>query len=138
MTLSKRKNFDTQDAIVYGTLGLSFAAILLFKSGDFMKGISNQSRITENAQIAAKDNRVAEQRFGLGCNTGFTLADGSTNLIDGQVPLDAIAKTPIAPGAVLCDRTGATAIVSPDGLISDIRVSARVRKTFIDKGLGVQ
>lgn len=131
-------NLDKQDRIVYGVLGLSFVALLLFRSGDLVKGINNQSMISENARIAAKDNAVAEQRFSLGCNTGFVLADGNTNLIDDQVPLDIQTKSPLAPGAVLCDRTGATAIVSPEGLISDIRVSARVRKTYIDKGLGGQ
>lgn len=135
MSLSK---FDRQDFIVYAALGLSFLALLGFKAGDLLQGIANQTQISENAQIVAKDNRVAEQRFSLGCNTGFVLASGNTNLIDGEVPLDVATRSPLAPGAVLCDRTGATAIVSPDGLISDIRVSARVRKTFIDKGLGGQ
>lgn len=135
MSLSK---LDKQDAIVYGALGLSFAAMLLLKSGDLIQGINNQSLISKNAATAAKDNRVAEQRFSLGCNTGFVLSDGNTNLIAGEVPLDLATRSPLAPGAVLCDRTGATAIVSADGLISDIRVSARVRKTYIDKGLGGQ
>jgi len=135
MTISK---LDKQDLAIYGALGLSFLALLLFKGGDLMAGIANQTAITKNSQIAAKDNRVAEQRFSLGCNTGFITASGNTSLIDGEIPLDIITRSPLAPGAVLCDRTGATAIVSPDGLISDIRVSARVRKTYIDRGLGGQ
>lgn len=135
MSLSK---IDKQDLAIYGALGLSFLALLLFKGRDLIGSIHNQSTITQNSQIAAKDNRVAESRFSLGCNTGFVLPNGNTNLIAGETPLDAATRSPIAPGAVLCDRTGATAIVSPSGVISDIRVSARVRKTYIDRGLGGQ
>lgn len=135
MSLSK---LDRQDLIIYGALGLSFLALLLIKSGDLVQGITNQSTISGNAQIAAKDTRIAEQRFSLGCNTGFVLSDGSTKLLEGEVPLDIATRRPLSRGGLLCDRTGATAIVSPTGLISDIRVSARVRKTYIDHGLGGQ
>lgn len=122
-------NLDQQDKIIYGILGLSFFALLLFRSGDLIEGINAQSLITRNASSAAKDSRIAEKRFG-NCNTGFTLADGTPNLIEGEAPLDIRSRTPLAPGAVLCDETGATAIVAKDGTISDIRVSAMVRKAY--------
>jgi hypothetical protein len=125
---------DKQDLIVYGALGLSFGALLLFKGGNLIEGINNQSIVSQNARIAAKDNQIAESRFGLGCNTGIVMNDGSPNLIEGSIPLDIQSRTPIAKGALLCDQTGATAIVAPDGTVSDIRVSARVRKTYLQRG----
>ena len=123
------QNIDRQDQIIYGVLGLSFLALLLFRSGDLIEGINAQSLVTRNASSAAKDSRIAEKRFG-NCNTGFVLRDGTPNLIEGEVPLDIRSRTPLAPGAWLCDETGATAIVSKDGTISDIRVSASVRKAY--------
>jgi len=110
-------------------LGLSFLALFLFKSGDLIEGINAQSLVSRNASSAAKDSRIAEKRFG-NCNTGFVLADGTPNLIDGETPLDIRSRTPLAPGALLCDETGATAIVDKNGTISDIRVSATVRKAY--------
>ena len=123
------QNIDRQDQIIYGVLGLSFLALLLFKSGDLIEGINAQSLVTRNASSAAKDSRIAEKRFG-NCNTGFVLTDGTPNLIEGEVPLDIRSRTPLAPGAWLCDETGATATVARDGTISDIRVSASVRKAY--------
>lgn len=123
------QNIDQQDQIIYGVLGLSFLALLLFKSGDLIEGINAQSLVSRNASSAAKDSRIAEKRFG-NCNTGFVLSDGTPNLIDGETPLDIRSRTPLAPGALLCDETGATAIVAKDGTISDIRVSATVRKAY--------
>ena len=123
------QNIDRQDQIIYGVLGLSFLALLLFKSGDLIEGINSQSLVTRNASSAAKDSRIAEKRFG-NCNTGFVLTDGTPNLIEGEVPLDIRSRTPLAPGAWLCDETGATATVARDGTISDIRVSASVRKAY--------
>ena len=122
-------NLDQQDKIIYGVLGLSFLALLLFRSGDLIEGINAQSLVTRNASSAAKDSRIAEKRFG-NCNTGFVLRDGTPNLIEGEVPLDIRSRTPLAPGAWLCDETGATATVARDGTISDIRVSASVRKAY--------
>ena len=58
------------------------------------------------------------------------LTDGTPNLIEGEVPLDIRSHTPLAPGAWLCDETGATATVARDSTISDIRVSATVRKAY--------
>ena len=123
------QNIDRQDQIIYGVLGLSFLALLLFRSGDLIEGINAQSLVTRNASSAAKDSRIAEKRFG-NCNTGFALANGTPNLIEGEVPLDIRSRTPLAPGAWLCDETGATATVARDGTISDIRVSASVRKAY--------
>ena len=123
------QNIDRQDQIIYGVLGLSFLALLLFRSGDLIEGINAQSLVTRNASSAAKDSRIAEKRFG-NCNTGFVLTDGTPNLIEGEVPLDIRSRTPLAPGAWLCDETGATATVARDGTISDIRVSASVRKAY--------
>ena len=123
------QNIDRQDQIIYGVLGLSFLALLLFKSGDLIEGINAQSLVSRNASSAAKDSRIAEKRFG-NCSSGFVLADGTPNLIEGEVPLDIRSHTPLAPGAWLCDETGATATVARDGTISDIRVSASVRKAY--------
>ena len=123
------QNIDRQDQIIYGVLGLSFLALLLFKSGDLIEGINSQSLVTRNASSAAKDSRISEKRFG-NCNTGFVLTDGTPNLIEGEVPLDIRSRTPLASGSILCDETGATAIVAKDGTISDIRVSASVRKAY--------
>ncbi len=123
------QNIDRQDQIIYGVLGLSFLALLLFKSGDLIEGINAQSLVSRNASSAAKDSRIAEKRFG-NCSSGFVLADGTPNLIEGEVPLDIRSRTPLAPGAWLCDETGATATVARDGTISDIRVSASVRKAY--------
>ena len=123
------QNIDRQDQIIYGVLGLSFLALLLFRSGDLIEGINAQSLVTRNASSGAKDSRIAEKRFG-NCNTGFALANGTPNLIEGETPLDIRSLTPLASGSVLCDETGATAIVSKDGTISDIRVSASVRKAY--------
>ena len=125
-------NIDQQDKIIYGVLGLSFLALLLFKSGDLIEGINAQSLIIRNASNSVKDSRIAEKRFG-NCNTGFALADGTPNLIEGEVPLDIRSRTPLASGSVLYDETGATATVAPDGTISDIRVSARVRKAYQER-----
>ena len=123
------QNIDRQDQIIYGVLGLSFLALLLFKSGDLIEGINAQSLVSRNASSAAKDSRIAEKRFG-NCSSGFVLADGTPNLIEGETPLDIRSLTPLASGSVLCDETGATAIVAKDGTISDIRVSATVRKAY--------
>lgn len=123
------QTIDQQDKIIYGVLGLSFLALLLLKGGEQLEGINAQSLITRNASSAAKDSRIAEKRFG-NCNTGFVLADGTPNLIEGETALDIRSRTPLAPGALLCDETGATAIVAKDGTISDIRVSATVRKAY--------
>ena len=123
------QTIDRQDQIIYGVLGLSFLALLLFKSGDLIEGINAQSLVSRNASSGAKDSRIAEKRFG-NCNTGFALADGTPNLIEGATPLDIRSLTPLASGSVLCDETGATAIVAKDGTISDIRVSATVRKAY--------
>ena len=123
------QNIDRQDQIIYGVLGLSFLALLLFKSGDLIEGINSQSLVTRNASSAAKDSRISEKRFG-NCNTGFVLADGTPNLIEGETPFDIRSRTPLASGSILCDETGATAIVAKDGTISDIRVSATVRKAY--------
>ena len=123
------QTIDQQDQIIYGVLGLSFLALLLFRSGDLIEGINAQSLVSRNASSGAKDSRIAEKRFG-NCNTGFALADGTPNLIEGETPLDIRSLTPLARGSVLCDETGATAIVAKDGTISDIRVSASVRKAY--------
>ena len=123
------QTIDPQDKIIYGVLGLSFLVLLLFKSSDLIEGINAQSLVSRNASSAAKDSHIAEKRFG-NCNTGFVLADGTPNLINGETPLDIRSRTPLAPGALLCDETGATAIVAKDGTISDIRVSATVRKAY--------
>ena len=42
-------NLDQQDKIIYGVLGLSFLALLLFRSGDLIEGINAQSLVTRNA-----------------------------------------------------------------------------------------
>lgn len=131
MSLEK---IDRQDLYVYGALALSFLALLLFKSGDLIQGLSNQSTINRNAQVSAKDNAIAQRRFSLGCNTGTVMSNGSPNLMQGETPLDIRTRTPIPPGALLCDETGATAIVGQDGTVSDIRVSASVRKAFLERG----
>ena len=123
---------DQQDKIIYGVLGLSFLALLLFRSGDLIEGINAQSLITRNASSAAKDSRIAENRFG-NCSSGFVLSDGTPNLIEGETPLDIRSRTPLAKGTCLFDETGATATVAPDGTISDIRVSARVRKAYQER-----
>ena len=123
------QNIDRQDQIIYGVLGLSFLALILFKSGDLIEGINAQSLVSRNASSAAKDSRIAEKRFG-NCSSGFVLADGTPNLIEGEVPLDIRSRTPLASGGCLFDETGATAIVAKDGTISDIRVSASVRKAY--------
>jgi hypothetical protein len=123
------KTIDPQDKIIYGVLGLSFLALLLFKGGDQIEGINAQSLISRNASAAAKDSRIAEKRFG-NCSSGFVLADGTPNLIEGETPLDIRSRTPLAKGTCLFDETGATATVGSDGTISDIRVSARVRKAY--------
>ena len=120
---------DPQDKIIYGVLGLSFLALLLLKGGDQIEGINAQSLVSRNASSAARDSRIAEKRFG-NCSSGFVLADGTPNLIDGEVPLDIRSRTPLASGGCLFDETGATAIVAKDGTISDIRVSASVRKAY--------
>ncbi|MEX0272475.1 hypothetical protein AB3R30_25505 [Leptolyngbyaceae cyanobacterium UHCC 1019] len=120
---------DQQDKIIYGVLGLSFLALLLFKSGDLIQDINAQSLVSRNASVAAKDSRIAEKRFG-NCNTGFVLADGTPNLIEGETALDIRSRTPLGKGSILCDETGATAIVDRQGTISDIRVSATVRKAY--------
>ena len=125
-------NLDQQDKIIYGVLGLSFLALLLFKSGDLLEDINAQSLITRNASSAAKDSRIAEKRFG-NCSSGFVLSDGTPNLIEGETPLDIRSRTPLAEGTCLFDETGATATVAPDGTISDIRVSARVRKAYQER-----
>ena len=122
-------NLDQQDKIIYGVLGLSFLALLLFKGGDQIEGINAQSLISRNASAAAKDSRIAEKRFG-NCSTGFVLPDGTPNLVEGETALDIRSRTPLASGSVLCDETGATAILNRDGTISDIRVSATVRKAY--------
>lgn len=123
------QNIDRQDQIIYGVLGLSFLALLLFKSGELLEGINAQSLISRNASAAAKDSRIAEKRFG-NCSSGFVLSDGTPNLIEGETPLDIRSRTPLAKGTCLFDETGATATVGSDGTISDIRVSARVRKAY--------
>ena len=123
------QNIDRQDQIIYGVLGFSFLALLLFRSGDLIEGINAQSLVSRNASSGAKDSRIAAKRFG-NCNTGFALANGTPNLIEGETPLDIRSLTPLASGSVLCDETGATAIVAKDGTISDIRVSATVRKAY--------
>ena len=123
------QNIDQQDQIIYGVLGLSFLALILFKSGDLIEGINAQSLVTRNASSAAKDSRIAEKRFG-NCSSGFVLSDGTPNLIEGETPLDIRSRTPLATGSCLFDETGATAIVAKDGTISDIRVSASVRKAY--------
>lgn len=129
---------DRTDYFIYGAMGVSMLALLAFRGGDLLQGIANQSAIARTSQTAAKDNAVAEQRFGMGCNTGFVMQNGARNLIPNMTALDARTGVPIAPGALLCDQSGATAIVGADGTVTDMRVSARVRKTFLDKGLGVQ
>ena len=120
---------DQQDKIIYGVLGLSFLALLLLKGGDQIEGINAQSLVSRNASSAARDSRIAEKRFG-NCSSGFVLSDGTPNLIEGEVPLDIRSRTPLASGGCLFDETGATAIVAKDGTISDIRVSATVRKAY--------
>ena len=125
-------NLDQQDKIIYGVLGLSFLALLLLKGGDQIEGINAQSLVSRNASSAARDSRIAEKRFG-NCSSGFVLSDGTPNLIEGEVPLDIRSRTPLAKGTCLFDETGATATVAPDGTISDIRVSARVRKAYQER-----
>ena len=120
---------DPQDKIIYGVLGLSFLALLLLKGGEQIEGINAQSLVSRNASSAARDSRIAEKRFG-NCSSGFVLSDGTPNLIEGEVPLDIRSRTPLASGGCLFDETGATAIVAKDGTISDIRVSATVRKAY--------
>ena len=120
---------DQQDKIIYGVLGLSFLALLLLKGGEQIEGINAQSLVSRNASSAARDSRIAEKRFG-NCSSGFVLSDGTPNLIEGEVPLDIRSRTPLASGGCLFDETGATAIVAKDGTISDIRVSATVRKAY--------
>ena len=82
---------DQQDRVIYGVLGLSFLALLLFRSGDLIEGINAQSLITRNASSAARDSRIAEKRFG-NCSSGFVLSDGTPNLIEGETPLAKIAQ----------------------------------------------
>ena len=122
-------NLDPQDKIIYGVLGLSFLVLLLLKGGEQIEGINAQSLVSRNASSAARDSRIAEKRFG-NCNTGFVLADGTPNLIERETALDIRSRTPLASGSILCDETGATAIIAKDGTISDIRVSATVRKAY--------
>ena len=85
------QNIDRQDQIIYGVLGFSFLALLLFRSGDLIEGINAQSLVSRNASSGAKDSRIAEKRFG-NCNTGFALANGTPNLIEGEVPLEDVLK----------------------------------------------
>lgn len=126
------QNIDRQDQIIYGVLGLSFLALLLFKSGDLIEGINAQSLVSKNAQATAKDDAIAQRRFSQGCNTGFLVA-GESVIASTAEALDIRSQRPLSPGAVLCDETGATAIVDRDGYPSDIRVSAKVRKTYQEK-----
>ena len=123
---------DKQDLIIYGVLGLSFLGLLLFKSGDLIAGLNAQSLVSRNAQSTAKDDTIAQRRFGQGCNTGFLVA-GESILAPTEQALDIRTQRPLSPGSVLCDETGATAIVDRDGYPSDIRVSAKVRKTYQEK-----
>lgn len=125
------------EAWIYLGLAGCFGLLVAVKGGDLLQNMQRQSAADISAQQAVRDNATAEQRFSMGCNTGF-LVNGQPTLVKGQLPVDALAGTAIAPGAVLCDRTGATAIVQPNGLIGDIAVSARVRKAFLDNKLGVK
>lgn len=128
-----QQNLDRQDLIVYGALGLSFFVLVLFKGGSFLQGINEQSTITTNAKTEARDSRIAERRFG-NCNTGIMMADGSPLLAEGGVVVDIRSRMPLAKGAVVCDESGATAVIAADGSATDIRVSARVRKIYSERG----
>lgn len=125
---------NRQDLIVYSVLGLSFIGLLAFRGQDLVNGIADQTLASANARKMAKDTQIAEMRVNKGCSTGFVLPDGNPNLTNGSGALDIETKTPLSPGTVLCDRTGATAIVSAAGVISDVRVSARLRKLYMEQG----
>lgn len=123
---------DKQDLFIYGALGLSFVAMLLFKSGDLLEGFNAQSLVSRNASSTAKDDAIAQRRFGQGLNTGFVV-DGESIISPTGQALDIRTKRPLSPGTVIGDETGATAIVDREGYPSDIRVSAKVRRTYQEK-----
>lgn len=127
---------DRQDLVIYGCLGLSFLALVLFKGGSFLQGIDEQSLITGNAKQEKRDSQIAERRFG-NCNTGIMMADGSPLLVEGGVVVDIRSQVPLAKGAVACDESGGTAVVGADGTATDIRVSARVRKAYLEQGFRI-
>lgn len=124
---------DRQDLIVYGSLAFSFLALIVFKGGDFLKSVNEQSLITSNARNELRDSRIAERRFGNGCNTGIMMADGSPTIAEGGVVVDIRTRSPLSRGAVICDETGSTAVVSESSTATDVRVSARVRKIYIER-----
>ena len=123
------RQIDTQDLIANGLLGLSFAAMGLFKAGDIIGGFQSQSLVSNNAKATAQDNVIAQRRFSEGCNTGF-LVDGKSSITTENIAIDIRLGTPLGKGTVLCDETGATAILDQDGIPSDIRVSAVVRRRY--------
>jgi len=124
-----KNDIDVQDLIANGLLGLSFVAMGVFKSGDIIAGFQNQSVISGNAKATAQDNAIAIRRFDEGCTTGFLINGKPTITTDG-IAVDIRVGTPLGKGAVLCDETGATAILDQVGIASDIRVSAVIRRRF--------
>ena len=132
--MQRRHGTIDQDLVVYGILGASFIGLLAVKGVDLLKGIAEQSQITASAQQAVKNDHIAQRRFSLGCNTGFVMESGVTTLQNGDRALDIKSRAPLPPGAILCDRTGATAVIATDGTVSDIRVSAAIRKRFVEQG----
>jgi hypothetical protein len=126
------KQIDRQDTIVYGALGLSMLALLLFRGGDLLDGINQQSLISRTAQQTAKDDAIAQRRFSLGCNTGF-LVNG-VSVIDTTAPAVDIRTRRLLPiNTVVCTETG-TAIVGNGGYLTDIRTSATVRRKVQERG----
>ena len=127
-----KNDIDVQDLIANGLLGLSFAAMGLFKSGDIIAGFQDQSVISGNAKATAKDGVIALQRFSEGCHTGF-LINGKSNITTEGIAVDIRTGTPINKGVVICDEMGSTAILDKDGIPSDIRSSNVVRRLFIEQ-----
>jgi len=124
-----KHDIDVQDLVVYGLFGLSLVVMGVFKSGDIIADFQDQSVISGNAKATVQDNAISIRRFDEGCNTGF-LIDGESIISPDAVALDIDTRRQLRPGAVLCDQTGATAILDKDGIASDIRLSATVRRRF--------
>ena len=124
-----KNDIDVQDLVVYGLFGLSLVVMGVFKSGDIMADFQNQSLISRNAKATAQDNAVAIRRFDEGCTTGF-LINGTPTITTDGIAVDIRVGTPLGKGAVLCDETGATAVLDEGGIASDIRLSATVRRRF--------
>jgi len=144
-----KEDVDVPDLIAKGLLGLSFVVtgvviggvtgvvIGVFGSGDIIEWFKENELTNRIAGATAKDDAIARSRFNDVCNTGF-LADGFPIISTKAVAVDIRTQRSLKPGTVLCDGTGATAILDKDGIASDIRVSAKVKRMYHDQGFHEQ